>query len=109
MRVITAAGIGLVISDDAELADALVDAGWTGTLLPLAEFRAREAAAPGGSARVRDRDEAFLLLFSSGTTSDPKAFLKTRQQYRANVAVSTHTSNRCPACRPSPRVRSRTV
>jgi acyl-coenzyme A synthetase/AMP-(fatty) acid ligase len=28
------------------------------------------------------------MLFSSGTTSDPKAFLKTRAQYRANVAVS---------------------
>ena len=29
------------------------------------------------------------MLFSSGTTSNPKAFIKTRQQYRDNVAVSS--------------------
>jgi acyl-CoA synthetase (AMP-forming)/AMP-acid ligase II len=88
-HVVVAAGIGLVISDDAALADALAAAGWTGTVLTLDEFRARAAAAePADPPAVRDDDEAFLLLFSSGTTSDPKAFLKTRRQYRANVAVS---------------------
>lgn len=92
-RVITTAGIGLVISDDAALAQALAQSRWAGTILTLDAFRAREAAV--GQDRgalpqptVRDGDEAFLLLFSSGTTSDPKAFLKTRRQYRANVAVS---------------------
>ncbi|MFB7844534.1 fatty acid--CoA ligase family protein [Microbacterium sp. NPDC056052] len=90
VHVITAAGIGLVISDDAALAAALDEAGWTGTVLPLTEFRDRERAAiPADPPTVRDGDEAFLLLFSSGTTSDPKAFLKTRRQYRENVAVSS--------------------
>ncbi|OZB81713.1 MAG: long-chain fatty acid--CoA ligase, partial [Microbacterium sp. 14-71-5] len=90
MHVITAAGIGLVISDDAGLAAALAAAGWTGTVLGLAEFLEREQATiPADPPTVRDGDEAFLLLFSSGTTSDPKAFLKTRRQYRENVAVSS--------------------
>lgn len=90
VHVVTAAGIGLVISDDAGLAAALDDAGWTGTVLTLAEFLDREQATiPADPPTVRDGDEAFLLLFSSGTTSDPKAFLKTRRQYRENVAVSS--------------------
>jgi len=90
VHVITAAGIGLVISDDAGLAAALAAAGWTGTVLGLAEFLEREQATiPADPPTVREADEAFLLLFSSGTTSDPKAFLKTRRQYRENVAVSS--------------------
>ena len=90
VHVVTAAGIGLVISDDAALASALGDAGWRGTVLTLAEFRAREqTSSPAAPPTARDGDEAFLLLFSSGTTSDPKAFLKTRRQYRENVAVSS--------------------
>ena len=90
VHVVAAAGIGLVIGDDPALAPALRDAGWTGTVLSLAEFRDRETtAAPADPPTVRKADEAFLLLFSSGTTSDPKAFLKTRRQYRENVAVSS--------------------
>ncbi|WP_295010288.1 class I adenylate-forming enzyme family protein [uncultured Microbacterium sp.] len=99
--VIERAGIGLVVADSPDLADALSRRGWTGTLLSLAELRDREAAArrdagagdhgagaPADPPTVRDAEEPFLLLFSSGTTSDPKAFLKTRRQYRENVAVS---------------------
>ncbi|MBS1672725.1 MAG: long-chain fatty acid--CoA ligase [Actinobacteria bacterium] len=90
VHVITAAGIGLVIADDPALGAALADAGWTGTVLAPAEFREREGTViPADPPTVRDGDEAFLLLFSSGTTSDPKAFLKTRAQYRENVAVSS--------------------
>ncbi|MBS1699942.1 MAG: long-chain fatty acid--CoA ligase, partial [Actinobacteria bacterium] len=99
VHVVRTAGIGLVISDDAAFARALDATGWTGTVLTLDEFRAREAERastealdgmdPLADPAVRDDDEAFLLLFSSGTTSDPKAFLKTRRQYRANVAVSS--------------------
>ncbi|WP_292881812.1 class I adenylate-forming enzyme family protein [Microbacterium sp.] len=90
VHVVTAAGIGLVISDDDAFASALDDAGWSGTVLTLAEFLDREQAAiPADPPTARDGDEAFLLLFSSGTTSDPKAFLKTRRQYRENVAVSS--------------------
>lgn len=90
VRVILACGIGVVISDSDELHTALIDAGWTGTILPLVEFMRREAyARPRSAPRVRSSREAFLLLFSSGTTSHPKAFLKTRGQYRANYAISS--------------------
>lgn len=93
VRVIVSTGIGVVVSDSPDLRRALADGGWTGTVLTLDEFRSREDAVEADDATapeptVRADDEAFLLLFSSGTTSDPKAFLKTRRQYRANVAVS---------------------
>ena len=112
INVILTAGIGLVISESQELADALYERGWTGVFASLAGLRAAEwkIAHPDQAPRpdstdlvsavlastplpppptVRDGDEAFLLLFSSGTTSAPKGFLKTRAQYRANVAVSS--------------------
>ncbi|MHA3683719.1 class I adenylate-forming enzyme family protein [Leucobacter sp. HY1908] len=89
--VITGTGTGLVISADTELATALAARGWGGTVISPAAFERHVAAADphhvAGPA-VRDAAEAFLLLFSSGTTSNPKAFVKTRAQYRANVAVS---------------------
>ncbi|MCI4012714.1 class I adenylate-forming enzyme family protein [Brevibacterium sp. ZH18] len=105
LGVIRTTGIGLVISDSTDLAEALAATGWTGTVISLADFRAREAdvgdaqirgcGAPEASIpeslaspAVRDAAEPFLMLFSSGTTSNPKAFIKTRQQYRDNVAVS---------------------
>ena len=90
--VITTTGIGLVISDSTDLAEALAAAGWTGTVITAADFRAREAAIdPADTAPPSDREasEPFLMLFSSGTTSNPKAFIKTRRQYRDNVAVSS--------------------
>ncbi|GAA1344847.1 AMP-binding protein [Arthrobacter roseus] len=88
--VILATGIGVVISDPTDLADALTVSGWTGTIITLAEFMQKEAsAAPAVGPMVRDDEEPFLLLFSSGTTSNPKAFLKTRHQYRENFAVSS--------------------
>jgi len=88
--VVLRTGIGLVISDSQDLAAALRERGWTGTLLSLADFLHLEAqASPAPVPTVRDGEEAFLLLFSSGTTSNPKAFLKTRRQYRENVAVSS--------------------
>ncbi len=110
--VITSTGIGVVISDSTELAEALAAQGWTGTVISLARFQEREAQLQERKTRfqeretqlrnreaatdpdefatpsVRDGAEPFLMLFSSGTTSNPKAFLKTRQQYRENVAVS---------------------
>ena len=90
LGVIATTGIGLVISDSPALAEALAASAWTGTFISLAEFRAREADViePAPLPRVRDAAEPFLMLFSSGTTSNPKAFIKTRQQYRDNVAVS---------------------
>ena len=89
VRAIVSTGVGLVIADDPALAGALAAAGWAGAILGLAEFRElSERAEPAPPPTVRAGDEAFLMLFSSGTTSAPKAFLKTRDQYRANVAVS---------------------
>lgn len=100
--VITTTGIGVVISDSADLAEAVAATGWTGTVVTLAQLRALEADAAAAALHtaaigestltpptVRDADEPFLMLFSSGTTSNPKAFIKTRQQYRDNVAVSS--------------------
>src|SRR5699024_6224665 len=94
LGVIRTTGIGLVISDSTALAEALADAGWSGTVISPAAFAAREdqvrregAQAPPPA--VRPASEPFLMLFSSGTTSNPKAFIKTRRQYRANVAVSS--------------------
>lgn len=88
--VILSTGIGVVISDSTDLADGLTARGWTGTIIPLAEFRQQEASvAPAAEPTVRDGEEPFLLLFSSGTTNNPKAFLKTRHQYRENFAVSS--------------------
>lgn len=89
--VVLTTGIGLVISDDAALAEALTARGWGGTLISLDAFLSLEQQSdlvPAPEPTVRAASEAFLLLFSSGTTSDPKAFVKTRQQYRDNVAVS---------------------
>ncbi|GLJ61637.1 hypothetical protein GCM10017576_17670 [Microbacterium barkeri] len=90
VRVVVATGIGVVVSDDPALAAALAEAGWRGVVLSLDDVRRREAETrPAAPPAVRDADEPFLMLFSSGTTSDPKAFLKTRRQYRENVAVSS--------------------
>ncbi|WP_231444218.1 class I adenylate-forming enzyme family protein [Brevibacterium zhoupengii] len=95
LGIIRTTGIGLVISDSTALAEALAASTWTGTVISLADFRTREAAVaadaaapPAPAPTVRDASEPFLMLFSSGTTSNPKAFIKTRQQYRDNVAVS---------------------
>lgn len=90
--VVLTTGIGLVVTDDedTEFAAALASRGWTGTVVGLTRLQALEAqATPAPPPTVRADDEAFLMLFSSGTTSAPKAFLKTRRQYRANVAVSS--------------------
>lgn len=90
VHVIEASGIGVVIADAPELEPALRARGWGGTAVTLDEFLRLEAAAPPAEMPgVRDGEEPFLLLFSSGTTSNPKAFLKTRRQYRENFAVSS--------------------
>ncbi|MDJ1372204.1 class I adenylate-forming enzyme family protein [Gulosibacter molinativorax] len=89
--IILKVGIGLVISDSVELREALAQARWTGTIVTLAEFLALEdALPPAGAPEVRDPDEAFLLLFSSGTTSAPKAFMRLRHEYRYNAKASSH-------------------
>lgn len=86
--VIARAGVRLVVSDASDLTAALQQAGWGGTVISPGELTRLQAALPTAEPpTVRAADEAFLLLFSSGTTHNPKAFLKTRQQYRDNYAI----------------------
>lgn len=106
---ILAAGIGVVIVDDEQTATTLSNSlgvDWGGVICTLTEFCNLEHAVgaemdgaghgAGSVAEVaanrpdifRPDSEPFLMLFSSGTTAAPKAFLKTRGQYRANLAVS---------------------
>ncbi|MCT1686087.1 class I adenylate-forming enzyme family protein [Pseudoglutamicibacter cumminsii] len=105
-NIIRSAGIGVVIVDDTQAAATLrealgeeCDEDWGGIVCTITEFRNLEHAvdtepdaAEEDVAREvpgeRPEDEPFLMLFSSGTTAAPKAFLKTRGQYRANLEVS---------------------
>ena len=100
-NIVRAAGIGVVIVDGTQAAATLREAldeecgeDWVGIVCTITEFRNleyavdAEADASGAVAGERPGDEPFLMLFSSGTTAAPKAFLKTRGQYRANLEVS---------------------
>lgn len=100
-NIVRAAGIGVVIVDGTQAAATLREAldeecgeDWGGIVCTITEFRNleyavdAEADASGAVAGERPGDEPFLMLFSSGTTAAPKAFLKTRGQYRANLEVS---------------------
>lgn len=110
-NIVRSAGIGVVIVDDTQAAATLREAlneecgeDWGGIVCTITEFRNLEHAvdaesdaawdgaageAPGEHPDIsRPDSEPFLMLFSSGTTAAPKAFLKTRGQYRANLEVS---------------------
>ena len=88
--VIVRTGIGVVISDSAPLAEALAHQSWAGTVITAADFAdLARSVSPAPLPAHRPGDEPFLLLFSSGTTGNPKAFIKTRHQYRENFAVSS--------------------
>ena len=110
-NIVRAAGIGVVIVDGTQAAATLRETldeeygeDWGGIVCTITEFRNLEHAvdaeadsawdgaageAPGDRPEAsRPDDEPFLMLFSSGTTAAPKAFLKTRGQYRANLEVS---------------------
>lgn len=110
-NIVRAAGIGVVIVGGTQAAAALREAlneecgeDWGGIVCTITEFRNLEHAvdaesdaawdgaageAPGEHPDIsRPDSEPFLMLFSSGTTAAPKAFLKTRGQYRANLEVS---------------------
>ncbi|MGF3056925.1 class I adenylate-forming enzyme family protein [Microbacterium sp. YY-01] len=91
IRVIQQCGITLVISNDTVLAGGLATHGYRGTVVSENDFRMLEntGGTPHPAPTVRSDEEPFLLLFSSGTTSAPKAFIKTRGQYRENFAVSS--------------------
>lgn len=98
-NIVRAAGIGVVIVDGTQAAATLREAldeecgeDWGGIVCTITEFRnleyAVDAAVEGSADTSRPDNEPFLMLFSSGTTAAPKAFLKTRGQYRANLEVS---------------------
>ena len=89
VRMIEASGASVVVTDQHELAAALGTSGWRGIILEIGELydAARGAAASAPADPPRD-DAPFLLLTSSGTTGSPKAYLKTRAQYAANLEVS---------------------
>jgi acyl-CoA synthetase (AMP-forming)/AMP-acid ligase II len=88
--VIVSSGAAVVVSDSPALAEALGERGWRGRIVRLGEFQDLETSiAPSEGPSVRRGGEPFLLLFSSGTTQAPKAFLKTRYQYRQNFAISS--------------------
>ncbi|MYM20156.1 AMP-binding protein [Brevibacterium sp. 5221] len=88
--VIAATGIAVVVSDSAALAAVLRERGWTGAIVTGARFaELGRASAPAPAPTRREGPEPFLMLFSSGTTDNPKAFIKTRYQYRENFAVSS--------------------
>lgn len=105
-NIVRAAGIGVVIVDGRQAAATLREAlaeecgeDWGGIVCTITEFRNLEHAvdaetdaawdgAAGEAPGERPDDEPFLMLFSSGTTAAPKAFLKTRGQYRANLEGS---------------------
>lgn len=86
MRLIAATGATALITDSPALKTALRASGWRGLVLRLADLAPTtpNAAEP----EVPADDAPFLLLTSSGTTGAPKAFLKTRAQYAANIEVS---------------------
>lgn len=85
MRLISASRASAVITDVSTLHDALHSNGWPGLTLDPGDL---ERTVAGVSARKSPVDSPFLLLTSSGTTGAPKAFLKTRTQYAANIEVS---------------------
>lgn len=76
-----------MITDSDALRTALHSSGWPGLLLGLADLEHPRPDDAPDSALPAD-DAPFLLLTSSGTTGTPKAFLKSRAQYAANIDVS---------------------
>lgn len=80
----------LVITDDASFQQSLSDVeAWSGTAISRDRFDALAASAPvSAGPEVRPRGEAFLLLFTSGTTDLPKGFLRTRESWDYNVGIS---------------------
>ncbi len=84
---ILSTGAVAVITDSDALRAALPASGWPGLLLGLTDLDGSDLDDAPDSTLPAD-DAPFLLLTSSGTTGAPKAFLKTRAQYAANIDVS---------------------
>lgn len=93
IRSVQRSGAQIVITDDPHFIEALTESGWPGVALTL-EAYARVVqqqighTQPSHPPTVRDDEEPFLLIFTSGTTDLPKGFLRTRKAWRYNVEIS---------------------
>ncbi|WP_218683511.1 AMP-binding protein, partial [Microbacterium sp. BF1] len=87
MQLIVTTGAAAVITDVPTIRAALHSAGWSGLVVGLDDL-ARTPSLASTHAEAAADDAPFLMLTSSGTTGTPKAFLKTRRQYAANIDVS---------------------
>ena len=87
MQLIVTTGAAAVITDVPTIRAALHSAGWSGLVIGLDDL-ARTPSPASTHAEASADDAPFLMLTSSGTTGPPKAFLKTRRQYAANIDVS---------------------
>lgn len=103
LRSVWRSGAQIVITDDEAFIEELSAAAWPGVALTLDAYRQTvqnllgkakfmsPAHGPSGAAvmpEVRDDDEPFILIFTSGTTDLPKGFLRTRGSWRYNVGIS---------------------
>ncbi|MFJ2535629.1 class I adenylate-forming enzyme family protein [Microbacterium maritypicum] len=93
MQLIVTTGAAAVITDVPTIRAALHSAGWSGLVVGLDGLArtpspASAHADTNADANAAADDAPFLMLTSSGTTGPPKAFLKTRRQYAANIDVS---------------------
>ncbi|MEH0058351.1 class I adenylate-forming enzyme family protein [Auritidibacter ignavus] len=83
---ISSAGITVVVTDDQTFSRYLRTHGFPGTVLGPQLLLAPDVD-PKDTTVPQDADP-YLVLFSSGTTGQPKAFIKTRGEYRANYRAS---------------------
>lgn len=88
VRSVMRAGARIVVSDETDFVDALRTAGWGGAAVAPTALRAAPAEAAAVQPMRRPDDEPFLLIFTSGTTDEPKGFLRTRAAWRYNTAIS---------------------
>ncbi|MGO3147669.1 MAG: class I adenylate-forming enzyme family protein [Leucobacter sp.] len=82
-----AATVVITDRDDIRAGAAQLEAAVEICTVPEFDVRCAAVLQPG-EVIVRDDDEPYLLLFTSGTTNKPKGFIKTRAQWRACFPVS---------------------
>ena len=103
LRSVWRSGAQIVITDDPAFVEELRADEWPGIALTRDAYVAKaQKMAHGPNAdraepphaesfpapEVRGDDEPFILIFTSGTTDLPKAFLRTRRSWRYNVGIS---------------------
>ncbi|HUH53248.1 MAG TPA: AMP-binding protein, partial [Microbacteriaceae bacterium] len=103
IRSVRESGARVLVTDDEGFVEALHKNDWHGAAVTLAQLKEliqklsnRKAkklenavdSADLQTPKVRRGDEPFILIFTSGTTDAPKAFLRTRDSWRVNLRVS---------------------